>query len=173
MAERPSAFLLAWLPRLRGSLGHCPVALDLAMGAGRHTLPLAAAGFKAFGVDRDWHRMRAAVSAAAQRGLRLAVWVADLERCPLPTARFDLVVCTNYLQRDLWNPLQAAVRSGGFVVYETFTIAQLRYPKGPRSPDHLLQHGELRDAFRSWQHWAYEERDDTMAVARLVARKPG
>ena len=172
MVEQPSAFVLAWLPRLRDSLGPHPAALDLAMGAGRHTLPLAAAGFKTFGVDRDWERTSFAVSAAAQRGLSLAVWVTDLEHCPLPAARFELVVCTNYLQRDLWIPLQAAVRSGGFVVYETYTVAQLRHPTGPRSPQHLLRQGELRDAFRNWQHWAYEERDDTVAVARLVARKP-
>ena len=172
MNTLPSAFVLDWLPRVRAALGQHPAALDLAMGAGRHTVPLTAAGFKTFGVDRDWDRLRLAVNAATERRLRLAVWVADLERFPLPISRFDLVICTNYLQRDLWDSIQAAVRSGGFVVYETFTVSQLKHRTGPRSPDHLLRHGELRDVFRRWHHWTYEERDDTVAAARLVARKP-
>lgn len=172
MAEQPSTFVLSWLPRLLDNLGNQPAALDLAMGTGRHSLALAATGFKTFGVDRDWKCARFTARQAAQRGLSLAVWVTDLEYRLLPIKRFELVICTNYLQRNLWGPLQNTVKSGGFIVYETYTVAQLRHRAGPRSPQHLLQQGELKDAFRNWQQWTYEELDDVVGIARLVARKP-
>ena len=86
--------------------------------------------------------------------------------------RFDLIICTNYLQRSLWPGLRAAVRSGGFVIYETFTVAQLAHGTGPRSPDHLLRPGELRRVFADWLIRHDEEHRDPTAVAQVVAMKP-
>ena len=58
-------------------------------------------------------------------------------------ARFDLIVVTRYLQRDLFPSLRAAVRPGGCIVYETFTVHQRALGTGPTSSDHLLEPGEL------------------------------
>jgi SAM-dependent methyltransferase len=148
-------------------------ALDVAMGRGRHALPLARAGFDTFGVDISFDAVHDAIAAARREGLRLHGWCADLTRYPLPRGRFDMVVVTRYLQRDLFPALLASAAVGGMVLYETFTTAQRVHGVGPTSPDHLLEPGELRQHFSvaGWDVVHYEERLEPEAVARLVARK--
>ena len=170
----PSAFITRSLPAIVDAVGPEAKVLDVAMGAGRHVLLLARAGFTVFGVDRDFGRLRRAADRLSTVGKSASVWVTDLESCVLPSDRFDLVVCTRYLQRSLWEALRNAVRPRGFVLYETFTVNQRRYDWGPRSPDHLLRTGgELREAFCDWEVWRYEESESPSAEARLLARRPG
>ena len=144
----------------------------MATGSGRHALLLAAAGYSVFAVDRDTGRLRAALAEAARRHVRVRVWAADLERSGLPPGQFDVVVCTRYLQRSLLPALGRAVRPGGLLLYETFTTGQCQYDRGPRSPDHLLRPGELRQSFAAWDVLEYEEVEAPDAVARLAARRP-
>ena len=82
-----------------------------------------------------------------------------------------LVLVTRYLQRDLCRALGETLTADGVIVYETFTEAQRRLGKGPTSPDHLLQPGELRRAFSDLDVMFYEEVFAPEAVARLVARR--
>jgi len=175
MTDSPSPFIAAWIARVaRLAAGRVrpPAALDVAMGRGRHTGLLAEAGFKAFGVDRNPEALAEALREAARHGLRLHVWAADLEAGVLPSARFDLLVCARYLQRSLFGAIRAGVKPGGVVLYETFTVRQRSCGAGPRSPDHLLGIGELRQAFEGWAVLEYLETEGPEAVARLAARKP-
>ena len=115
------------------------------MGEGRHAVPLALAGFETFGVDRSVERLATACRAARERRLTFHAWAADLDTYPLPAERFDLLFCTRFLLRARWDDLKRSVKPGGFVMYETFTIHQVKLGRGPSSPDHLLQPGELVD----------------------------
>jgi SAM-dependent methyltransferase len=142
-------------------------ALDLAMGRGRHARLLADAGFLVFGVDRSFDAVVQAKRVAPVRG-----WCADVTSFPLPRDAFDLLLVTRYLQRDLFDALQAAVRPGGFVLYETFTEAQRAHGHGPTSAAHLLKRGELRSYFETWETTFYQEVDEPDAVARIAARRP-
>lgn len=158
---------MEWIGRLaRGGAR----ALDVAMGRGRHALPLANAGYRTFGVDVKFDAVRDAVHAAAAAGVSIRAWCADLTQSPLPAARFDLVVVTRYLQRDLFPALRDALVPGGVVVYETFTVRQRALGVGPTSPDHLLREGELRGYFDGFEVLFDEEVSAPEAVARLVAR---
>jgi len=141
------------------------------MGRGRHALLLARRGFVTFGVDENVEAVHDAVSAAARERLKIRGWCADLTVAALPASAFDLVVVARYLQRDLFDAIKAAVKPGGCVIYETFTVAQLAHGAGPTSPDHLLQPGELRSFFADWDVLFYEEVDAGDAVARLVAQR--
>ena len=170
MSQTPSPFVSRWLPIVRNRLGARRDALDLAMGAGRHARAAAGHRFRVFGVDRDLDLVRLAKTGALEHA---RLWVADLEAGTLPRDRFDLVICTNYLQRSIWPALRDAVRTGGFVIYETFTVAQLAYPSGPRSPDHMLRPRELQAVFDGWELCHDEECVAPTGVARLVARKGG
>jgi SAM-dependent methyltransferase len=145
--------------------------LDVATGRGRHVRVLARAGFSVFGVDRSLEALQDAVALMDEAGERLRAWCADLTATPLPRARFELVLVTRYLQRDLFASLRAAVVPGGAIVYETFTERQLAYGRGPTSPDHLLQPGELRRYFDDFEVVFEEEVDQPEAVARVVAIK--
>lgn len=166
----PSPFIVEWLERIARERGGHPRALDVAMGRGRHAVPLARAGFKTFGVDVKVDAVREAIDAGRREGVRIAGWCADLTRHPLPRARFDLVLVSRYLQRDLFADLAASLAPGGIVIYETFTTAQRALGRPPTSPDHLLEPGELRRRFDGLDVLFYEEVPAPDAVARLVAR---
>ena len=170
MASSP--FIVEWIDRLAREGRGNRRALDVAMGRGRYAVALARAGFRTFGVDLKIDAVRDAAAAAVAAGVRVHGWCADLTRQPLPTARFDIVVVSRYLQRDLFPALRAAVVPGGAVVYETFTTAQRALGTGPRSPDHLLEPGELRTRFEGWDVLFYEEASEPEAVARIAARRP-
>ena len=166
-----SPFIVDWAARARDDAGEPGRALDVAMGRGRHALVLARAGYRAFGVDIDVDAVRDATTTAAAAGLRVAGWCADMRQYPLPDARFDLVVVTRYLQRDLFPALRATVKPGGVVLYETFTTAQRAHGVGPTSPDHLLEPGELRGQFEGFEILFDEEVVAPEAVARVAARR--
>jgi tellurite methyltransferase len=171
-----SPFVAEWLPKVVAAMDGRPGpwrALDLAMGKGRHALPLAEAGFVTYGVDRAVDRLLNARRACARRRFDLLQWAADLDTYPLPADRFDLLFCTRFLLRARWEDLKRSVRPGGFVMYETFTTSQDTRGNGPSSPDHLLQPGELAGAFADWRVIHAEEVAQPEAMARLVARKPG
>jgi SAM-dependent methyltransferase len=184
-----SPFIVEWIERLRphesrdaartGRAGARPDsgegrrALDVAMGRGRYAAALARAGFRTFGVDVKIDAVSEAVASAAAAGVRVRAWCADLTQHPLPVARFDVVLVSRYLQRDLFEALRAAVAPGGVVLYETFTTAQRAFGSGPKSPDHLLEPGELRARFDvdGWDVLFYDETSRPEAVARLAAQR--
>jgi len=171
-----SPFVGEWLPIVSRHLEVPRLprrALDLAVGEGRHACALADAGFSTFGVDVSLDRMRTAQARARTRGLRLTQWAADLDTYPLPHGWFDLLLCTRFLLKRRWADVRGLVRPGGFVLYETFTTAQRARGSGPTSPDHLLDPGELHDAFSTWDVLFHEEVNAPSAQARVVARKPG
>ena len=165
-----SAFVAGWMYWLNSAAS--ARALDLAMGRGRHALILAREGFQTFGVDVKLDAVRDAVSTAALEQLTIRGWCADLTMYPLPAAAFDLVVVTRYLQRGLFRSLRSAVRPGGYVIYETFTVLQRALGCGPTSPEHLLDAGELRKYFDEWDVLFSEEVEAPEALARIVARRP-
>jgi tellurite methyltransferase len=166
----PSPFIVEWLERIARERGGHPRALDVAMGRGRHALPLARAGFRTFGVDVNLEAVRAAIGEGRREGVRVEGWCADLTLHPLPQGWFDLVVVSRYLQRNLFAALREAVVPGGVVVYETFTTHQRALGRPPASADHLLEPGELRRRFDGFEVLCYEEVLAPEAVARLVAR---
>ncbi len=90
-------------------------------------------------VDRDSVALRDLEGVAG-----VTVRAADLESAPWPymDRRFDAIVVANYLHRPLFPHLLAALSTQGVLIYETFAVGNERYGR-PRSPDFLLQAGEL------------------------------
>jgi SAM-dependent methyltransferase len=167
----PSSFVVRWAHELAPIVPPRRRALDVAMGRGRHAIVLHAAGFRVFGVDARFEAVRGAVAAVKDQGGRLRGWCADLTAAPLPRERFEMVLVTRYLQRDLFASLTRALTPGGAIVYETFTEAQREHGRGPTSPDHLLRRGELRGYFADFDVLFDEEVDEPEALARIVARR--
>ena len=120
--------------------------LDVACGRGRHALLLAAAGFRVVAVDRRPGVIDALNGIAARLDLPLEAAVLDLETgaADLGTEAYDLVLVFRYLHRPLFTAIRKALRSGGLLLYETFTIEQAQRGR-PREPDFLLQPGELAE----------------------------
>ena len=143
--------------------------LDVACGSGRHMRWLSEHGHSVTGVDRDAQALE--VASAWGDTLR-----ADLENpqspWPLGQRQFDAVVVTHYLWRPLWPSLKAAVKPGGWLIYETFAWGHARFGK-PSRDDFLLQPGELLQVFGDWQVVAFEQgllQDPQRQVQRVAAR---
>jgi tellurite methyltransferase len=164
-------------------------ALDIACGTGRHALLLAARGQHVTAVD--FSGVALGVLEARARGMGAAVRRGeslrdegrprkggldlihrDLERIQLPERRYDLIVCIQYLQRDLFPQMARALRPDGVLLMETFTRAQLEFTGGPRNPEYLLETGELREAFPELCVLFYRELRARQGIASLLARRP-
>lgn len=173
-SERPSKFLL----RLLDS-GHWEIptgcVLDIACGSGRNALLLAARGFQVHAVDISPIGLEQAATRAREKLLSISWQCADLQSMPLSEATYDLVVDINYLQRSLVPRIRAALKPGGWIVFETFLIDQQTIGH-PKNPDYLLAHNELLDWFRDFRICFYREGKDVEAEepafrASLLAQK--
>jgi tellurite methyltransferase len=151
-------------------------ALDIAMGSGRSALYLASLGLLVTGVDVSTVAVEQCRRKAERLGLSIETVVADLTHYRLPIEEYDLIVNFYYLQRDLAPTIVAAVKPGGLLFFETYTIDQLRYGYGPKNPDFLLRPGELPEMFAGLELMHYHEgviQGDRgpKAVAQLIGRK--
>ena len=146
--------------------------LDVACGRGRHALWLAARGFDVHAVDRNRESIDALRAEATRLALRIDDEVRDLEAdaASLPASVYDAVVVVHYLHRPLFPMLLAALRPGGVVIYETFTVAQARRGQ-PTNPAFLLAPGELLRLVEPLEVLdAREGEFDGRDVASVVAR---
>jgi tellurite methyltransferase len=164
-------------------------ALDIASGTGRHALMLAARGQHVTAIDFSTvalgileararrvgapvHRGESIQEGGRPRKDGLELVDADLEKIRLPEHRYDLILCIQYLERNLFRQMARALRPNGVLLMETFTRAQLEFTGGPRNPAHLLENGELREAFPELCVLFYRELRAGQGIASLLARRP-
>jgi tellurite methyltransferase len=153
-------------------LARIGTALDIACGTGRNTHYLAEKGFEVDAVDYSDY----ALSRVEERP-DIHKIEADLDTYRIEPGRYDLIVNTNYLDRNHFPQIIAALKEGGVLMYETFIIAHGEAYHQPSNPDFVLRTNELLEAFRSLHVIYYEEREDVnlrgekVRIASLVARK--
>jgi SAM-dependent methyltransferase len=149
-------------------------ALDIAMGEGRNAVFFAKNGFEVDGCDVSEIAVKKTLELATENNVRVNAFVADLEIYKLPKDAYDVVACFYYLQRSLIPQIKEALKPGGMVIYETYTIENWeRGFEGPKNKDYLLKTNELLDLFKDLTIIYYRELvlDDKKAVASLIARK--
>ncbi len=150
--------------------GHC---LDLACGAGRNALYLAALGWQVTAVDASRTAIR--VLHEHSRGLSIDAIHADLEAGDFRIApdAYDLICDFHYLQRDLFPQIRQGVRPGGAFA-AAIHLLDSGPGAGPRNPAFLLRPEELRQEFAGWKILFYSEgreSADARAAARIIARR--
>ncbi len=170
---QPDEFLVrAWDQFLCEGLAG--VALDLAGGAGRNSMFLLERGWRvdlvdisnvALGLAKEKSQVSSAPGMLNTEALDLNV-TGDLGR-----DKYDLIVVFYFLRRELFPALVAALKSGGMLIYRTYTIDRMNVPGGPTDPAYLLQPDELREAFTELDILFYNETKTGKAAAELVARK--
>ena len=151
--------------------------LDLACGGGRNGLFLVDRNLPVIFADIDQEKLSALNTLAASKPGLVQTWQVDFEQPdtrPLIGKNFDAILVFNYLHRPLIDDIRQAIRQGGLIFYETFTVKQRQFGR-PHNPDFLLQENELRDWFSDWEILHYfegETENPQRAIASLVARRP-
>ena len=149
------------------------IALDIATGEGRNAVFLAKKGFSVEGVDISSEGIKKAQKLAAENGVKIRTVNADLNRYKIRPNYYSVILNINYLQRSLFSEIKNGLKKGGIVVFETFTLEQLKNkPKDVWEKEYLLEPGELKKAFSDLEIIHYSETNDGKnAVASLIARK--
>jgi tellurite methyltransferase len=153
--------------------------LDMACGDGHNGIFLAREKhLPVICCDRSRDALDRTRRLAAEYGVTITVWQVDLERegtYPLPQESYGGILVFRYLHRPLIPSMRKALRKGGILIYETFTVEQPKFGK-PHNPDFLLKPRELHQWFEDWNiiH-AFEGIKDgpKRAVAQIVCRKTG
>lgn len=160
-------------------------ALDIAAGRGRHSLFLASHGFQVDAVDRDESAL-AHLFTSAQHHAPTAVTtkVLDLEQ-PVPYGPdlgkevYDVILVFFYLYRPLFPAIVGALKPGGVLVYETFTIDNHLYHHHPKRREFCLSPNELLRLTSPLHVLHYDEGAhvdgdgaDRIYTSQLLAHKP-
>jgi SAM-dependent methyltransferase len=168
-----------WLVEHAALLGGGGRALDVACGDGRNALYLAQLGYMVDAIDVSDVAIGALRRAVEQRGLAMTIapQVVDLEREPLPAGPYDVIVTLNFLQRDLFGPLQDALAPAGLLLYETLGRAHVDELGRSFNPAYLLEEGELLralDRLEVLDHFdgVAERPGGARGVGSIVARRP-
>ncbi len=146
-------------------------ALDVACGTGRHSFLLGARGQHVTGVDWSGAGLEVLEARARAEGIPIRR-ISSAAQIAKRHHGVELILCVQYLQRSLFPELQRALRPGGFLLFETFTRAQLEFNGGPRNPEYLLDSGELRTAFPELRVIFHRELRAGQGIASLLAQKP-
>jgi tellurite methyltransferase len=140
----PTALLAEWLPRLAKG-----TALDLACGAGRNALFLAASGYRVDALDISTVGLERGRRAATEQALAIRWLCADLDepaKTALPTGRYDLIVWVRYIHRDLMPHVLEHLSPGGTLLCEQHLATTDATMAGPTNAAFRLQPGELMRA---------------------------
>ncbi|MCO4845924.1 MAG: class I SAM-dependent methyltransferase [Sulfurovum sp.] len=123
------------------SLATGPQALDIACGMGRHSKYLASKGFTVDALD---------ISSVAIEHLNnipnINAIEVDFDTFTLPKEKYDLIVCTYFLERRLFPQMIDALKPNGIILLETF-LHDAQNERIPSNPDFLLSEGELEATF--------------------------
>ena len=163
-----SAYILPLFPQ-GGS------ALDLAGGAGRHSIWLAKQGWEVTLIDISETGVEQARQNAGPLASHIHFAVNDLTHFKTAQTQFDagfeVVMAFFYLERRIFSEMLKAVRPGGLLLCKTYTLAQAKLAGGPKNPAHLLKPGELLRFADGLNVLHYREKTAEKATAELVARK--
>ena len=172
--DHPTALLAEWASRLRAGR-----ALDVACGAGRNALFLAAAGHEVDALDIAAVGLERGRDTAAKRQLDLRWIEADLDADPdeaLPHTSYDLIVWVRYINAGLMPHLLSRLSDGGHLLCEQHLVTT-EDVVGPRNPAFRLQPNELLHCAAQLQVLHYFEGlvvdpdGRPAALAQLVARR--
>lgn len=152
--ERPAA---AWVLEANAHLlPDSGTALDLACGRGGNALFLAARGFQVSAWDISPVAVAGLDASARSGSLRITAETRDAESLRGEARRFDVIVVSRFLNRALAPSVIAALRPGGLLFYQTFTVAKTT-DAGPGTADYLLAENELLRLFGTLSVRFYRE----------------
>jgi len=129
-------------------------ALEIACGSGRNSIYLANLNFNVEALDIS----EVAINTLKNKKYKnIKTKVIDLEGYIPPLNSYDLIVKTNYLDRDLIPHLKNSLKKDGIIVIETY-MEDSENEKPPSNPNFLLKEDELKSFFKEgFEILDYEE----------------
>lgn len=173
--SHPSVFLRERLPAFGLAAG--ARVLDIACGAGRNALYLAAQGYAVTALDGSAVAIDRTRAQAAERALTLSAAVADLEHgLPTGLGTFDLIVMVRYVNDALLRTLPAHLNPGGILLVEQH-LQTAHAVGGPGRDRFRVPRDALRQALPALtcvvaeQGLVPDPDGQAMALSRLIARR--
>ena len=149
-AKDPSDWLISHAELLSGK----GKALDIAAGEGRNSVFTASLGYDVICMDISEIALSRAQTLANEKNIKITTVSADLDNSSLPKNEYDLVLCFNFLERNLFPEIRKNLKPGGILFYETFTVDYLKYSSFKRQ--WVLEHNELLKAFAGFRILRYQ-----------------
>ncbi|XOB61205.1 methyltransferase domain-containing protein [Campylobacterota bacterium DY0563] len=118
-------------------------ALDVACGSGRNSIYMANNGFEVDALD---------ISSVALENLNklnnkdINTLLVDLDEYNFPENTYNLIIKTNFLDRDIIQKLKKSLKKDGIIVIETY-MEDEENEKKHSNPDYLLKKDELKSFF--------------------------
>ena len=159
-----------WLKNNAHLLTNEGKSLDIAGGEGRNSVFVAKKGYQATCLDISENGLIKAQALAQENKTTITTLNADLDMSSLPENEYDLVLCFNFLDRNLFSGIRKTLKLGGLLFYETFNQDYLKYSRFKK--EWVLESNELLQVFNDFRILRYQEVDeDPKAFSSLVAQK--
>jgi tellurite methyltransferase len=169
--SHPSTFLQSWIGRIPPGR-----ALDVACGAGRNALYLAARSFEVDAVDISAQALERARDTAYRSGLCVNWLEHDLDEPLVLDSSYQLILIIRYVNLPLIRRLATSLAPGGYLVCEQHLVTGADVI-GPTNPAYRVNPGDLRAAagrlrIHHLKEGLVPDPDGrTAALAQLVAQK--
>lgn len=152
-------------------------ALDLAAGEGRNAVYLAQHGFEVDAVDISEKGLRKARKLAREKGVKINLFLVDLDPYQIQKERYDLITNFYFLNRRLIPRIKKGIKKGGKVMFETYLLEHRTLGTGgPQQAKYFLKPNELLSLFNDfrilfYREGVFREGGRKKAVASLIAEK--
>ncbi|MBU1341753.1 MAG: class I SAM-dependent methyltransferase [Proteobacteria bacterium] len=127
-------------------LASCGNALDIACGNGRNSIFLAQKGFQVDAIDIS----TIAANHLTGKNPKLNMICQDIDTWQIPQNRYQVIINIRFMDRRLFPMIQAGLKPGGVLIFESFIDGKKEY---------CLEPNELLHAFESLHIVYYEERE--------------
>ena len=132
------------------------LAVDIASGLGANALLLAEHGLQTQAWDISHEALNKLEQEAQRRQLSVTVMQRDVSLQPPAENRFDVIVVSHFLDRQICPALASALKPGGLIFYQTYCRDKVD-DSGPQNPDFLLTENELLTLFAGLNLRVYRE----------------
>jgi len=153
-------------------------ALDLACGRAGNAQLLANRGFAVDAIDISSVVLDGLASYSLDNKLHIDTILRDVETDGMPEKKYDVIVVSYFLNRELFPQILDSLKPGGLLFYQTWSQLKVT-DAGPSNPDFRLKAGELLDLCCSLQIILYREngklgKTDTglRNEAMIIGQKP-
>ncbi|NOT11879.1 MAG: methyltransferase domain-containing protein [Methylococcaceae bacterium] len=121
-------------------------ALDLACGLGGNAIFLAQQGLAVTAWDISSIAIEWVLAYAKREGLNINACQHNITRLSLPKCSYNIIAVSRFLDRTLSDAIIDALKPGGLLFYQTFTVEKIGRV-GPTNPAFLLERNEILRLF--------------------------